>query len=124
MLLKKPISFIEFFDAEDRTTTKRLKAFATLVNNYVERIAKERVPDFRNVDQLLVAEEIKNFTCMVFYKHWVGEDFGTIVDPAFGVSEVLVRGIVCKAYGLQALRDLGQVLEASGRGIGMKIDFS
>jgi hypothetical protein len=81
MPLMKPISFIELIDMEDKIAADRYKTFATLVKQYSDQIAIERVSNFTSMDGWVEAEEVTYYTCMIFYKHWVEAGLDTIVDP-------------------------------------------
>ena len=108
--LMKPISFIEFFELDNKIFAGRCESFAKLIGQYRDRILAQRVEYSTDLFMKLEAQELIYYICTVFYKHWAKEGLDTIVDPGFGTSEFIVRNLVAKAQGLQALQDLGEIL--------------
>jgi hypothetical protein len=89
----------------------RLLTVQQVVNILHLQIATEKEPDYGPLDNLLDDEERKNCECAVFFRHWVGGDLDAIRDIYTGVLNIDRRRLVAKAYGFQALRDLGSFIE-------------
>ncbi|KAH6696530.1 hypothetical protein BKA61DRAFT_683011 [Leptodontidium sp. MPI-SDFR-AT-0119] len=64
--------FIEILDEEDLQLSSRCEQFKSLVSQYSSYVKEQHN---------IVNQEIGDYTCMVFYCHWIRQDLKTVVDP-------------------------------------------
>ena len=109
-------SFIEIIEVNNDFMACRHLKINQLVKEYMDYIATEKLPSYHLIDYLLDAEEVHHYASNVFFQHWAGKDLDSIADPCYLAQDAVSRRAIAKAKGLQALRDLGWIIETIENG--------
>ncbi|KAH6675944.1 hypothetical protein B0J14DRAFT_587683 [Halenospora varia] len=90
--------FIKILDKGNTPMSSRYKRFKTLQRESLYR-------------------EISDYTCVVFYNHWIKQDLENVADPRLGVHTLDVRAAVARAFGLDVRLALGDFLNKVEEGV-------
>lgn len=78
--------------------SSRCERFKTLVSEYAQQRES-------------VHQEISDYTCVVFYNHWIKQDLENVADPRLGVHTPAARAAVARAFGSDVRLALGDFLD-------------
>ena len=92
--------------------SSRCERFKTLVSQYAGHVARDVSPVWDAAQQ-----EISDYTCVVFYNHWIKQDLENVADPRLGVQTPYVRTAVARAFGSDARLALADFLDMVEEGV-------